>query len=41
MKIGQIPFGITEWPEVEITEHKGIYGTNRRNILLWISLLGH
>ena len=27
MRIDQIPFGITKWPEVEITEHKGINGT--------------
>jgi hypothetical protein len=27
MKIDQIPFGITKWSEVEITEHKGINGT--------------
>jgi hypothetical protein len=26
MKIGEISFGITEWSEVERTEHKGING---------------
>jgi hypothetical protein len=27
MKIDEIPFGITEWSEVETTEHKVIAGT--------------